>query len=147
MLIKQFKMSVIAVNKKGQKQSFSDMAWRMLGKADPEGYKNGWKEVNQQVVTNTVNQIPTGEKEEPVSNTANTEPEQTVSNANSKGKTEADKAEFMAAIAGLSPSIMKDFLDKKNVKYKKKSSSEELAGLMAENLNYDVTALQKSLEE
>jgi hypothetical protein len=156
---------VIAVNKKGQKQQFSDLAWRMLGKEDADGYRSGYREQNSQKVENTV--LPTGETKKPASkqpapaqkvdNTANAPTKQSVDNTTTnqtstqnepEGKfvSQPEKDDFLEAVDGVSGSAIKDFLDKKGITYRKKANVDELQELLGSTLNWNIPAFQKAFE-
>lgn len=155
---------VVATNKKGQKQTFSDLAWKMLGQN-----KNGWTEQTEQSIDNKVGaegpaKLPTGEAKQPEQSMENAlakdKLKEKVNTSEHTGKTEEDihakntsvsqeqKYEFLTAMEGLSPAAVKAFLERPevNISYNKKAKPEELKKLMAENLGYDLVKLQKSFE-
>ncbi len=156
-------MPVVAYNEKGKKQIFSDLAWKALGKN-----KGGWTEKIPQKVSNTIefkgkkpDMGPTKTKQV-ISNTIEKEPESTIEAEKevSKGHTEEDivdnqisdleakKSEFLKASDGISKSQIKDFFDQQNppVKYKNRGNDKDFQSQLAEYLNYDIAALQKSFK-
>ena len=161
-------MSVIAVDSKGRKQEFSDLAWRMI-QNNPNGR---WKLAAEQKSENTIASktkprvtLPTGEAPaQTVDNTVKTDSDQKTDNTvnpadDDKNQdavkttkapkyTEAEKAEFLEAIKGLNRAAIKEFLERPliNVPYDKRATLEELQTLMGEALKYNLEAFQKSFE-
>lgn len=149
-------MPVIAYNKKGQKQVFSDLAWKLLGKN-----KNGWVEKPTQTIENKLSverpdMGPTPvKKNQVIENNVNPVKKEETDNGfteeekNEKEsiKSEKNKAEFLEAVKGLSKTIIKDYFDSQNppIKYKNKDSEEMLQKQFAEVMNYDIEKLQKAI--
>lgn len=163
---------VIAVNKKGNKQEFSDVAWRLLGKPDKNGFRDGWKQAEAQPVRNVVsNALPTGESAkttappaataQKVTNNKKEEAEVIVDpaeagkqgTANEQGQgtetkttvapvEQAIKDDFLEAIDGLTASAIKDYFDRVNHTYSKKVKLDELQIMLGELLNYDIEKFQ-----
>lgn len=146
-------MSVTAYNSKGQKQVFSDLAWKSLGKN-----KGDWSEKPVQAIKNTIITEKRPDMGPPISNSQKIE-----NTLETKGKTEEEiveddllknknvtdeskKAEFMKAVEGLSRTAIKDFFDKQTprVSYKNGSKNEALQLQLAEHLKYDLVEFQKS---
>lgn len=144
-------MSVVAYNKRGQKQVFSDMAWKLLGKD-----KGGWVEKPSQIIENKSKIEPpymgpaikkedqvienkTGKTEEEIHDQAIQEKHVSIS--------ETEKSDFLDAVKGLNKTIIKDYFDQQTppVKYKNKISDADLQKQFAEHLNYDIIKLQKVL--
>lgn len=157
-----FYKMVIATNKRGHKQPFSDLAWKMLGQN-----KNGWTEQTEQSIDNKIGDnarapLPTGESKQQEQSMDNavikeklknkvSDSEKTDETATTENKisvSDEQRAEFLAAMEGLSIAAVKQFLERPevNISYNKKAKPEELKILMAENLGYDLTKLQKSFE-
>lgn len=157
-------MSILAVNSKGQKQTFSDLAWKLLGKNTGD-----WKEVANQTISNTANRPNMGPQT--ISNTAGKSKEEleeasrvaafdkkfnSGTAVNDKedadedgGKTKEDpkKEEFNKALEGISNSVIKEFFDKQDPKVtysNKKQDAGMIKPLLADYLKYDIVALQKA---
>lgn len=149
-------MPVVAYNKKGQKQVFSDIAWKMLGKD-----KNGWVERPSQTIVNKTeverpDMGPTSvKKNQVIENHVNPVKNEEIINGiaeeevteNQIAESESKKSEFLEAVKGLSKTIIKDYFDSQNppIKYKNKDSEEVLQKQFAEHLNYDINELQKAI--
>lgn len=155
---------VIAVNKKGKKQEFSDLAWKMLGKADKDGWRDGWREATAQPVQNSIKKpLPTGEAAKPAAPPAAQKVENVIDPAGETGKGEpvshdsgipdappaatsnkpqAEKDDFIEAIDGLAAPAIKNFLDTKNIEYSKKDKLADLQIKLGEYLNYDIKRFQ-----
>lgn len=151
-------MAVTAINKKGQKQVFSDMAWKLLGTK-----KGGWTAVesntmaiNSVTADNAVKKMPdmgddasNESKSQAVDNSLTAEGgKQSVDNSldnKAPVKTDLDKeAEFMGAVQGIAKSAIKDFFDNKKVKYNKKADDETLQIQLAQYLKFNIVELQKA---
>ena len=157
-------MSILAVNSKGQKQTFSDLAWKLLGKNTGD-----WKEVANQSISNTVTRPNMGPQT--ISNTAGKSKEEIeeaarvaafdkkfnsgTDNSNEedseeegkKTKTDTGKEEFNKALEGISNSVIKEFFDKQDPKVtysNKKQDAGMIKPLLADYLKYDIVALQKA---
>lgn len=138
-------MPVVAV-KNGKKKTFSDYAWKLLGKN-----KNGWEEISDLAGQPVVNEVV---KTKPVVNPAiqevsneveNTVSENVVSNeVGNKSEETATKESFIenakAAMEteAVKRNQLKDFLDGLEVSYKQNISNNDLLGLVADNMNNDI---------
>lgn len=149
-------MPVVAYNKKGQKQVFSDLAWKLLGKD-----KGGWTEKPSQIIENKpkveppfmgppVNKEPQILENNVSENKQEVVEETNIDNADmspaetEESKSEKIKSDFLESIKGVNKTIIKDFFDSQTppVKYKNKISDENLQKQFAEFLNYDTVKLQ-----
>ena len=144
-------MAVVAYNKRGQKQVFSDMAWKLLGKD-----KGGWVEKPSQMIENKVKSEapymgPAIKKEDQIieNKVGKTEEEiqEEVIQENAVSVSDSEKADFLDAVKGLNKTIIKDYFDQQTppVKYKNKISDADLQKQFAEHLNYNIIELQKVL--
>lgn len=150
-------MPVVAYNKKGQKQIFSDMAWKLLGKD-----KNGWTEKPSQVIQNKQKIEPPQMGPMPVKETQvlenktkpeskdpvleNQNPSNDVEETNDQPVNETkNKDLFLDAVKGINKTVIKDFFDAQNppIKYRNNASDQVLQNQLAEHLNYDIVELQK----
>ncbi len=136
-LIKKSDM-IIAV-KNGVQKTFSEHAWKLLGKT-----KNGWAEINGVQTVNTIKkEMPgtgTAEKPKPqvVENTVEKKTEEVKEKVENNVVTETIdvKEIFFNTIKekAVTKTQIKDYLDSKEVTYKANDTLETLAGILFEQL-------------
>lgn len=147
---------IIAQNAKGATRKFTARQWDLLGKD-----KNGWTPLADVQIQNTapVAKPSTGSKKvvEVVIDNVATKPAEVVIE-NKTEQTEAGepsqtpvnfgelKDKFLEAAKDLRPGTIKDYFDKKGVKYKKNGKLPELLDELGQYLSYNIVELNKEFK-
>lgn len=140
--------------KNGHQKTFTDTAWRMLGKQ-----KNGWELINDSVAENLVSKQPlpdSGQKAKPTVQVAENlvgKEEVVEPIADVKEEVVAEnvttdlKAEFLNVIKenNITKNQIKNFLDSREIQYQTKDNLDALAELMYDHLNGNIAELKLTL--
>lgn len=138
---------MIKAIKNGSEKSFTETAWKLLGKN-----RNGWEPIVDSVSNNVESKRPMpeiGQKAKPTTQVVeNIAPKEVVEDPKVENEVKETvevevKEVFIAAVKDLSvtKSQIKDYLDSKEVSYKTSDSLETLAGILFAQLG-DVATLK-----
>jgi hypothetical protein len=154
---------VWATNAAGDKRRFTRMSWNLL-KAGKDGSKDGWRELPDTIIHNTVQPKTVIEKPatgngsktaQIIDNTVTSKKDEVIDNVVTKKDntvivsvpvTDDQKAEFNKSADGLKKGDIKDFFDRQNpkVEYSNGWKPSLFIEKLGEHLNYDIVALQKA---
>lgn len=152
---------VWATNAAGDKRRFTRMSWDLL-KTGKDGTKDGWKELPDTIIHNTVQKTDviskpsTGSKTQIIQNTITDKKDQVIDNkagvVDNKDviiktpATDAQKSEFFKAAEGLKKGDIKDYFDKQDpaIEYSNSWKPNAFIEKLGEHLNYDIVELQKA---